>query len=70
MYNLGGFSLPFFCIGTYAIVASLMFCLAVPGFEAGEEKEMKSIIDKKKKVSLLDLIQVPYKLKKLSESRD
>ena len=41
LYNLGGFSLPFFCIGTYAIVASLMFCLAVPGFEAGEEKEMQ-----------------------------
>lgn len=58
LYALGGFSLPFLSIGTYAIAASLMFCLTVPQLEAVEDDEKKCLTDANKSVSFRSLFMV------------
>jgi hypothetical protein len=55
LYSLGGFTLPFVFVGSFATVMSFILCLVIPNIEAGSSKEKDS---EKKLASVYDLLKV------------
>jgi hypothetical protein len=55
LYSLGGFTLPFVFVGSFATVMSFILCLVIPNIKADPDKEKDSY---KKLASIYDLLKV------------
>ena len=68
MYSVGGFTLPFFVVGSTSLVIGFCLCLVVPDIEAVPDKEDGDNNNKEnpesldKKLTFVDIIGVSFGL--------
>ena len=66
MYSVGGFTLPFFVVGSTSLVLGFCLCLVVPDIEAVPDKEDKNNKENAesldKKMTFVDILGVSFGL--------